>query len=155
MEKSRIIAALLSNFFSASIVVFKPAFLPFSPLLSYPSPACSHLLVGDRDEALLGQLPQGVDICPHVQLTAHQHHFGVGTKLLRLPLPLLRHEWTEKHSNTSLTLPNMRAELPELTGERLRYSDDLWLSDSGCLSLRENDALAVKDICSAKESKGK
>lgn len=61
-------------------------------LLAYPSSAGSHLLVGDGDETLFGEFPQRVDICPHVQLTAHQHHFGVGTKLLRLPLPLWKHE---------------------------------------------------------------
>lgn len=48
--------------------------------------------MGDGDETLFGEFPQRVDICPHVQLTAHQHHFGVGTKLLRLPLPLWKHE---------------------------------------------------------------
>lgn len=53
---------------------------------------CSHLLVGDGDEALLGELPQGADVRPHVQLAAHQHHFGVGTELLRLALPLWRHQ---------------------------------------------------------------
>lgn len=97
MEKLYIDAGLLSNI---SIVVILQVFfsqgtkqVPHSlpiPLLS------SHLLVGDRDEALLGELPQGADVCPHVQLAAHQHHFGVGTKLLRLSLPLLRHEPTEK-----------------------------------------------------------
>lgn len=50
-----------------------------------------YLLMSDRDEALLGEFPQRVDVCPHVQLAAHQHHFGVGTKLLRLTLPL----WTQ------------------------------------------------------------
>lgn len=84
-------------------------------LITHLSSSCSHLLVGDGDEALLGEFPQGVDICPHVQLTANQHHFGIGTELLRLPLPL-----SERHRNTSVILPNMRGELP-------RHSDNLWL----------------------------
>ena len=84
-------------------------------LITHLSSSCSHLLVGDGDEALLGEFPQGVDICPHVQLTANQHHFGIGTELLRLPLPL-----SERHRNTSVILPNIRGELP-------RHSDNLWL----------------------------
>lgn len=42
------------------------------------------------DEALLGELPQRVEVCPHVQLAAHQHDLRVGAELLRLPLPLQR-----------------------------------------------------------------
>lgn len=49
----------------------------------------SHLLVCDWDEPLLGQLPQGGQVSPHVQFTANQHHLGVGAELLCLPLPLL------------------------------------------------------------------
>lgn len=42
------------------------------------------------DEALLGELPEGVEVCPHVQLAAHQHDLRVGAELLRFPLPLQR-----------------------------------------------------------------
>lgn len=48
----------------------------------------SHLLMGNRDKPLLGQLPQGGQVRPHVQFAANQHHLGVGAKLLSLPLPL-------------------------------------------------------------------
>lgn len=48
--------------------------------------------MGNGDETLLGEFPQGVYVRPHVQLTAHQHHFGVGTELLSLSLPLWKHE---------------------------------------------------------------
>lgn len=44
--------------------------------------------MGDRDEPLLGQFSQRAHVRPHVQLAAHQHHFGVGAELLRLALPL-------------------------------------------------------------------
>lgn len=44
----------------------------------------------DRDEALLGELPQRVQVRPHVQLAAHQHDLRVGAELLSLPLPLRR-----------------------------------------------------------------
>lgn len=47
-----------------------------------------HLFMGDRNESVFGELPHDVEICPHVQLAADQHHFGIGTELLRLPLPL-------------------------------------------------------------------
>lgn len=40
------------------------------------------------DEALLGKLPQRVQVCPHVQLAAHQHYLCIGAELLSLPLPL-------------------------------------------------------------------
>lgn len=49
----------------------------------------SHLLVCDRDKSLLGQLPQSGQVSPHVQLTANQHHLGIGAKLLSLSLPLV------------------------------------------------------------------
>lgn len=44
--------------------------------------------MSDRDEPVLGQLPHDVQVRPHVQLAAHQHHLGVGTELLGLTLPL-------------------------------------------------------------------
>lgn len=44
--------------------------------------------MGNRDEPVLGQLPHDVQVRPHVQLAAHQHHLGVGTELLGLTLPL-------------------------------------------------------------------
>lgn len=44
--------------------------------------------MGDGDESVLGQLPHDVQVCPHVQLAADQHHLGVGTELLGLTLPL-------------------------------------------------------------------
>lgn len=44
----------------------------------------------DRDEALLGELPEGVEVCPHVQLAADQHNLRIGAELLCLPLPLQR-----------------------------------------------------------------
>ena len=96
MEKLYIDAGLLSNI--STVVILQVFFSQGTKQVphTYSSSACSHLLVGDGDEALLGELPQGADVCPHVQLAAHQHHFGVGTKLLRLSLPLLRHEPTEK-----------------------------------------------------------
>lgn len=47
-----------------------------------------HLFVGDGDESVLGELPHHVQVRPHVQLAADQHHFGTGTELLRLTLPL-------------------------------------------------------------------
>lgn len=47
--------------------------------------------MGNGDEPLFGEFPQGVYVGPHVQLTAHQHHFGVGTELLSLSLPLWKH----------------------------------------------------------------
>lgn len=37
---------------------------------------------------MLGQLPHDVQVRPHVQLAADQHHLGVGTELLGLTLPL-------------------------------------------------------------------
>lgn len=55
--------------------------------------------MGDRDEPLLGEFPQGVDVCPHVQLAADQHNFGIGTELLRLSLPL---ENQQRHSEMLL-----------------------------------------------------
>lgn len=57
--------------------------------------------MSNGDEALLGQLPQSTDVCPHVQLTAHQDHLGVGTKLLRLPLPLWINEQTDRQTDLS------------------------------------------------------
>uniref|UniRef100_A0A3B3CT88 Vesicle amine transport 1 n=1 Tax=Oryzias melastigma TaxID=30732 RepID=A0A3B3CT88_ORYME len=60
----------------------------------FPSPACSHLLMSDGDQALLGELPQDVDVCPHVQFTAYHHHFGLWTELLGLSLPLWRQQIT-------------------------------------------------------------
>lgn len=59
--------------------------------MNQPLLRASHLLVSDRDEALLGEFPQRADVRPHVQFTAHQHHFGVGAELLSLALPL----WTQ------------------------------------------------------------
>lgn len=44
--------------------------------------------MGDGDESVLGQLPHDVQVRPHVQLAADQHHLGVGTELLGLTLPL-------------------------------------------------------------------
>lgn len=44
--------------------------------------------MGDGDESVLGELPHHVQVRPHVQLAADQHHFGTGTELLRLTLPL-------------------------------------------------------------------
>lgn len=49
-----------------------------------------HLFVGHWDQPVLSQLPHHAEVRPHVQLAAHQHHFGAGTELLRLPLPLWR-----------------------------------------------------------------
>lgn len=58
-------------------------------LVQLPAGCCSaHLLVGYRDEPVLGQLPHDVQVRPHVQLAADQHHLGVGTELLGLTLPL-------------------------------------------------------------------
>lgn len=54
-------------------------------LLSF---CASHLFVGHGNESVFGQLPQYVEVRPHVHLAAHKHHFGTGTELLRLPLPL-------------------------------------------------------------------
>lgn len=54
-----------------------------------------HLFVGHRDQPVLGQLPHHAEVRPHVQLAAHQHHFGARTELLRLPLPL----WRSKHEH--------------------------------------------------------
>lgn len=48
----------------------------------------AHLLMGHRDKSVLGQLPHYGQVGPHIQLTAHQDHFGVGAELLRLTLPL-------------------------------------------------------------------
>lgn len=48
----------------------------------------SALLMSNRDKPLLGQLPQGGQVSPHVQFTANQHNLGIGAKLLSLPLPL-------------------------------------------------------------------
>lgn len=72
------------------VLISLPHVFLFSQDTQRQSP-CSHLFVGDRDEPLLGQFPQRADVCPHVQLASHQDHFGVGTKLLRLTLPL----WTD------------------------------------------------------------
>ena len=83
----------------SSTVPWAP-FLTIHPAAFFVTCPGSHLLVGDRDEALFGEFPQGADVCPHVQLTAHQHHFGIGTKLLRLSLPLWKHEPPERHRNT-------------------------------------------------------
>lgn len=47
-----------------------------------------HLFMGDGNESVFGELSHDVEIRPHVQLAADQHHFGIGTELLRLPLPL-------------------------------------------------------------------
>lgn len=44
--------------------------------------------MGHGNESVFGQLPHHVEVRPHVHLAAHQHHFGTGTELLRLPLPL-------------------------------------------------------------------
>lgn len=48
----------------------------------------SHLFVGHWDKSVFGKLPHYTEVRPHVQLAAHQHHFGTRTELLRLPLPL-------------------------------------------------------------------
>lgn len=63
--------------------------------------------MGNGDETLLGEFPQGVYVRPHVQLTAHQHHFGVGTELLSLSLPLWKHE----NSVVPLIQPMMKVRL--------------------------------------------
>lgn len=63
--------------------------------------------MGDGDEPLLGQFPQGVDVRPHVQLAADQHHFGVGTELLCLPLPL---RGDIDHTDNSVIVPNTSLE---------------------------------------------
>lgn len=77
----------------------------------------AHLLVGDGDEALLGELPQGVDVRPHVQLAAHQDHFGVGAELLRLPLPL----WSQRgQTETSPTDGGLQSDVCSAEGKRLR-----------------------------------
>lgn len=47
-----------------------------------------HLFMGDRDESVFGELSQDIEVCPHVQLAANQHHFGIGAELLCLALPL-------------------------------------------------------------------
>lgn len=57
-----------------------------------------HLFVGHWDQPVLGQLPHHAEVRPHVQLATHQHHFGAGTELLRLPLPL-----EEQSTRTSIT----------------------------------------------------
>lgn len=44
--------------------------------------------MGDGKESVLGELSHDVEVRPHVQLAADQHHFGIGTELLRLTLPL-------------------------------------------------------------------
>lgn len=44
--------------------------------------------MGDRNESVFGELSQHIEVCPHVQLAADQHHFGIWTELLRLTLPL-------------------------------------------------------------------
>lgn len=49
------------------------------------------LFMSDGDESELGQLSQDIEVRPHVQLAAHQNHLGIGTELLRLPLPLFQH----------------------------------------------------------------
>lgn len=54
--------------------------------------------MGDGDESLLGQFPQCAHVGPHVQLAAHQNHFGVGAELLRLTLPLQEREGNEQVS---------------------------------------------------------
>lgn len=59
----------------------------------------THLLVRDGDEALLGKLPQRVQVRPHVQLAAHQHDLGVGAELLSLPLPL---QWRQEREGARL-----------------------------------------------------
>lgn len=72
--------------------VFSVCFPFFSPALVSAGFSAAHLLVGDGDEPLLGQFPQGAHVRPHVQLAAHKHHFGVGAELLRLALPLHKQE---------------------------------------------------------------
>lgn len=47
-----------------------------------------HLFVGDRNESVFGQLSHDVEVRPHVQLAADQHHFGIEAELLGLTLPL-------------------------------------------------------------------
>lgn len=59
-----------------------------------------HLFVGDGDESVFGKLSHDIEVCPHVQLAANQHHFGVWTELLRLPLPL----YINRHIHMSGTL---------------------------------------------------
>lgn len=66
-----------------------PAGRPLLGALSESAARCSaHLFVGDGEESVLGQLPHHVQVRPHVQLAADQHHLGVGTELLGLTLPL-------------------------------------------------------------------
>lgn len=58
-------------------------------MLSWKRTYCTpHLFVGDRNESVFGELSQDVEVRPHVQLAADQHHFGIRTELLRLTLPL-------------------------------------------------------------------
>lgn len=75
----------------------------------------SHLFVGHRNDSVFGQLPHHVEVRPQVHLAAHQDHFGTGTELLRLPLPLCEKsmrsfitcllEHTSSSEITSLQIP--------------------------------------------------
>lgn len=69
--------------------------------------AQTHLLVCHRDEALLGELPQSVEVCPHVQLAADQHNLRVGAELLRFPLPLQR----KREALVCMAFPNRVSQL--------------------------------------------
>lgn len=70
-------------------VRFKPGLTPrmvTDTQMHFPCPA--HLFMGDRNESVFGQFSHDVEVRPHVQLAANQHHFGTGTELLCLTLPL-------------------------------------------------------------------
>lgn len=54
----------------------------------YKVKRCPHLFVGDRNEPVFGQLSQDVEVRPHVQFAANQHHFGIRAELLSFSLPL-------------------------------------------------------------------
>lgn len=73
---------------------------PFGANRCFLCPA--HLFVGARNESVFGKLSHDVEVRPQVQLAADQHHFGTGTELLRLPLPLRVHG--QKHKNRMRTV---------------------------------------------------
>lgn len=78
---------------SPTCTVVNPSFFSWKPCSGCLLNTCaSHLLVGNRNKTLFGEFPQGVYVRSHVQLAAHQHHFGVGTELLSLALPLWRQD---------------------------------------------------------------
>lgn len=77
-------------------------------LLSF---GASHLFVGHGDESVFGQLPHYVEVRPHVHLAAHQHHFGTGTELLRLALPLCRKRRRSFRTGSSSTQVLVRSHL--------------------------------------------